>query len=166
MLVPGDICQSQNVTCKTPSKRYDFGSMGRAYIRGFYKSSGAITRSVYYPHGGDRKAWAATTPRHGYVYSPGAGIKGSNYGVCSGFSQTQLAQDRDYSVFLYTPQIDKDVQDKINSLRSSTTGGHADEVETGVMMYIRPDLVKKERASQESGADMNRLVLPNGYTGI
>ncbi|NCB19665.1 MAG: creatininase family protein [Bacteroidia bacterium] len=91
---------------------------------------------------------------------------GGNNNFLHYFCQTQLAQENDYSVFLYTPQMDKEVQDKINSLRSNTIGGHADEVETGVMMYIRPDLVKKERASLESGADMNRLTLPNGYTGI
>jgi creatinine amidohydrolase len=91
---------------------------------------------------------------------------GGNNNFLQYFGQTQLAQERDYTLFLYTPQMDKEVQDKINSLRSSTTGGHADETETGVMMYIRPDLVKIERAAEESGVDMNRISIPNGYTGI
>ena len=34
------------------------------------------------------------------------------------------------------------------------------------MMAIHPDLVKIEHASDESGADMNRLKLNNVYTGI
>ncbi len=82
------------------------------------------------------------------------------------FCQSQLASSRDYAVYLYTPQIDADTQSKIAKLRQSTTGGHADEVESSVMMHIRPDLVHIERANQESGRDLNRLQLKNAYTGI
>jgi creatinine amidohydrolase len=91
---------------------------------------------------------------------------GGNNSFLQYFCQTQLADQKDYTVFLYTPQMDKEVQDKINSLRSSKSGGHADEVESGVMMHIRPDLVKIGRAADESGEDMDRLKVANGYNGI
>jgi hypothetical protein len=45
--------------------------------------------------------------------------------------------------------------------------GHAGEAEMSNVMAHRPDLVHPERAPQESGADLNRLDLPQGvYTGI
>jgi creatinine amidohydrolase len=91
---------------------------------------------------------------------------GGNNSFLEYFCQTRLSEERDYSVFLYTPNMSDDVREEISALRKSKTGGHADEVETGVMMYIRPDLVKAERAGNESGRDLGRLVIPNAYTGI
>ena len=82
------------------------------------------------------------------------------------FCQTQLAKERDYSVYLFTPSVDADTQKTIASMRKSTTGGHADEGESATMLVVRPDLVKMERAGDESGADKNRLTLPNAYTAI
>ena len=44
---------------------------------------------------------------------------------------------------------------------------HAGETETSHMMVARPDLVHIDRADSESGADQNRLQLPESvYTGI
>src|SRR5437879_12444628 len=43
---------------------------------------------------------------------------------------------------------------------------HAGESETSTLLYLRPDLVKLDRARQESGANLNRLSLPDLYTGI
>ena len=49
----------------------------------------------------------------------------------------------------------------------SRTDQHAGESETAHTMISRPDLVHLDRASAESGADLNRLDLPAGvYTGI
>ncbi len=50
--------------------------------------------------------------------------------------------------------------------RSSTTGGHADEVETSTILVARPDLMKMEDVNSQSGRDLGRLDLPNIYTGI
>jgi creatinine amidohydrolase len=45
--------------------------------------------------------------------------------------------------------------------------GHAGEGETSNIMAHRPELAHPERASTQSGADQNRLELPDGvYTGI
>jgi creatinine amidohydrolase len=91
---------------------------------------------------------------------------GGNNSFLQYFCQSQLAAHRDYALFIYSPEVDPDTQKKISALRKSTTGGHADEVESSVMMYIKPELVKIERADSETGADLNRLGLKNAYTGI
>ena len=79
------------------------------------------------------------------------------------FCQTQLAKERDYSLYLFTPAVDAETQKVISSMRKSKTGGHADEGESSTMLAIRPDLVKMERATAESGEEQKRLNLPNAY---
>ncbi len=95
-----------------------------------------------------------------------ANSHGGNTTFLQYFCQTQLAGRKDYVVYLFTPSIDSETQQKIRELRSSTTGGHADEVETSTILAVRPDLVKMEAVNSQSGEDMNRLSLPNIYTGI
>ncbi|PKO99103.1 MAG: creatininase [Bacteroidetes bacterium HGW-Bacteroidetes-8] len=91
---------------------------------------------------------------------------GGNNNFLLYFCQPQLESARDYAVYLYRPEVDPQIQKSIAALRKSTTGGHADEVESSIMMYIRPDLVKIERAGDESGADLDRLKLTNAYASI
>lgn len=91
---------------------------------------------------------------------------GGNNNFLKYFCQIQLAEPRDYAIYLFEDETLPENRAKINALRSSTTGGHADEVETSTMMVVRPDLVKVERAGDESGEDMNRLAIKNAYTGI
>ena len=60
-----------------------------------------------------------------------------------------------------------EVAKKIESLRQTKTGGHADEMETSMMRFIRPDLVKAELAGTQSGQNQKRLAeVPSQYTGI
>jgi creatinine amidohydrolase len=82
------------------------------------------------------------------------------------FCQAQLQKSKDYAVYLFTPSIDAETQKKITSLRKSTTGGHADEVESSTVMVIRPDLVKIDKATSESGENQGRLELKNALTDI
>ena len=93
---------------------------------------------------------------------------GGNNAWLQYFCQVQLATPRDYAVYTVNPSLSQDVQRKITELRKTSTGGHADEVESSTMMAIRPDLVKIERATSESGANQNRLQhLPSALiTGI
>ncbi len=91
---------------------------------------------------------------------------GGNNNFVKYFGQIQLESPRDYAVYLYTPEPDAESQRKIAALRKSKTGGHADEVETSVMLAVRPDLVKMDRVNAESGDDLNRLNVKNAYTGI
>jgi len=91
---------------------------------------------------------------------------GGNNNFLLYFCQTQLESERDYVVYLYRPEVDSQTQKSIAALRKSTTGGHADEVESSIMMYIHPALVKIERAGSESGADLDRFKITNGYSSI
>jgi len=93
---------------------------------------------------------------------------GGNTAWLQYFCQIQLESQRDYAVYFTTPSVSQDVQRQITELRKTTVGGHADEVETSAMLAIRPDLVKMDRATSESGENLNRLQhLPNGlYLGI
>lgn len=91
---------------------------------------------------------------------------GGNNNFLLYFCQTQLATQRDYVVYLYRPEVDAQTQKQISAMRKSTTGGHADEVESSIMMYIHPELVKIERAGDESGADQDRFKIENGYSAI
>ena len=92
---------------------------------------------------------------------------GGNNAWLQYFCQIQLSTPRDYAVYTITTSVGQDVQKKITEMRKSTTGGHADEVETSTMMAIRPDLVKLDRATNELGNNQNRLQhLPHVTTGI
>ena len=91
---------------------------------------------------------------------------GGNNSFLPYFLQLQMESQRDYSVYLFQPQADKETQSKIASLRKSSTGGHADEVETGEMLAVDPASVKMDQLPTLSGADLNRLPLPYATTGI
>ena len=93
---------------------------------------------------------------------------GGNLALTQYFCQIQLATPRDYAVYAIFPSVSSDdIQQKIKEMRKTTTGGHADEVEASVMMAIRPDLVKIEEATNESGDDQEQLQdLPHVFTGI
>lgn len=95
-----------------------------------------------------------------------ANSHGGNTTFLQYFCQSQLEKQRDYVVYLFTPSVDAETQKKIVSMRKSTTGGHADEVETSSVIAIHPDLVKLDQATTESGKDLDRLQLKNVYTGI
>jgi len=91
---------------------------------------------------------------------------GGNSAFLQYFCQTQLATPRDYAVFAYSPPTDADTQKKIAAMRKTTFEGHAGEVETSTILAIRPDLVKLERANNESGQDLGRLPLYKEFTGV
>ncbi len=83
------------------------------------------------------------------------------------FGQAQLAKRRGYSVILFAPEEDSVVATRIKELRKTTLSGHADEVETSMMLAHRPDLAHVEHGKDQSGEDLQRLsFLPFGYTGI
>ena len=91
---------------------------------------------------------------------------GGNTNLVPYFCQTQLESERDYSVYFFNAELDPETNLRIRAMRKSTTGGHADEVESSQMAYIRPDLTHIDRATSDSGEDLNRLPLPGAYTGI
>ena len=88
---------------------------------------------------------------------------GGNDHLLPFFAQAQLATPHDYIVYVLSrpnyPPGRPALKSKVDQ--------HAGESETAHTLVSRPDLVHLDRASQESGADQNRLDLPRGvYTGI
>lgn len=85
------------------------------------------------------------------------------------FCQIQLERHRDYVVYLFQPsdQALSAREKKLSAARKTSLDGHAGEIETSIMLALRPELVKLERASWQSGEDLSRLAsLKNAYTGI
>jgi creatinine amidohydrolase len=92
---------------------------------------------------------------------------GGNNSFLPYFCQAQLARRKDYAVYLYRPTGDPEAEARVRKMRKTTSGGHADEEETAAMLANRPELVRLERAKDQSGADQKRLTeLPDFYTGI
>ena len=94
---------------------------------------------------------------------------GGNPNFLRFFVQSQLERVRDYVVYLYDPgPLDQATADHISTLRKSdpASDSHAGERETSTLMYLRPDLVHLDRASSESGANEQRLSIPEVYTAI
>ena len=94
---------------------------------------------------------------------------GGNPQLLRYFVQSQLERRRDYVVYFFDPAYDaKTEEEKFKPLRKTdpSVDLHAGETETSVLLYLRPDLVQMPRAAEESGADQNRLALPDLYTAI
>lgn len=92
---------------------------------------------------------------------------GGNNNLLPYFCQAQLAERKSYAVVWFRPSEDAVVTEKIQKLRKTNTGGHADEEETSMMVAHRPDLVSAETAGDQSGENLKRLEgIPNYYAGI
>jgi creatinine amidohydrolase len=93
---------------------------------------------------------------------------GGNPNLLRYFVQSQLAERHDYVVYFFDPAPNPALDEQVKKLRKSDPAGdaHAGERETSTLLYLRPDLVKMDRATQESGANQKRLVLPDLYTAI
>lgn len=90
---------------------------------------------------------------------------GGNNSLLPYFGQTQLEAPHDYVV--YVLGIMRSAEGGPQRKSDPATDMHAGEIETSVSMIARPDLLHLDRATQESGADLARLRLPEGlYTGI
>ncbi|HMI62164.1 MAG TPA: creatininase family protein, partial [Puia sp.] len=84
------------------------------------------------------------------------------------FIQTRLEKQRDYAVFFFEPNNDSAYVRQLSALHKSDPAGdqHAGERETSSLLYLRPDLVQMDSASNQSGANQHRLNIPNIYTAI
>jgi len=91
---------------------------------------------------------------------------GGNNSLLPYFCQSRLAKHKGYAVYLFQSEESGEFREKVRQLRKTTTGGHADEEETSMMLAHRPDLVHLDRAAEQSGEDLNRIDLPYTYTGI
>jgi creatinine amidohydrolase len=93
---------------------------------------------------------------------------GGNPQLLRYFIQSQLARRHDYVVYLFDPASDPATDAKVKELHKSDPAGdmHAGERETSTLLYLRPDLVQMDRATQESGANQRRLAIPDLYAAI
>ena len=94
---------------------------------------------------------------------------GGNPQMIRYFIQNQLENKRDYAVYFFDPKTPKDIAEKAAKLRKSDPSFdmHGGENETSILLHLRPDLVKLDRSSYESGANQNRLQLSEDlYTAI
>lgn len=84
------------------------------------------------------------------------------------FMQSLLNKRHNYAVYLYNPAADADYNKQYLKQHQTApeTDLHAGERETATLLYYRPDLMKMERAGNESGADQKRSSLPDVYTPI
>ena len=89
---------------------------------------------------------------------------GGNESFLPYFAQTQLAAYHDYAVYVFgLPHLRVPGRPPM----TDAIDEHAGESETAHVMVSRPDLVHMDRVKNQSGADLNRLHLPEGlYTGI
>jgi len=88
---------------------------------------------------------------------------GGNEHLLPFFAQSQLDKPHDYVVYV---QWGHEIPPG-GPAKKTTLDMHAGESETSRVMLSRPDLVHLDRASSESGADQNRVHLPDDvYTGI
>ena len=88
---------------------------------------------------------------------------GGNDSLLPYFAQSQLDKQHDYVVYLFGERTPRSGGPQ----KKTTVDAHAGESETSKMMVVRPDLLRQDRATSESGADQHRANLPEGvYTGI
>jgi creatinine amidohydrolase len=93
---------------------------------------------------------------------------GGNPELIKYFIQTRLEKRRNYAVYFFQPSSDSVYAKQMKALHKSDPEGdqHAGERETSALLYLRPDLVKMDSATNESGANQHRLDIPNVYTAI
>jgi creatinine amidohydrolase len=91
---------------------------------------------------------------------------GGNNALLQFFTQTQLDEPRDFMVYAYLRPATGDLPAAAAPSRPGADG-HAGENEVAMIMAGHPSLAHPERASQESGANLDRLKLPAGvFTAI
>jgi len=91
---------------------------------------------------------------------------GGNTQLIQYFAQTQLESPKDYVVYALSALGPAPGTPGAAPSRPGVDG-HAGEGEISNVMASRPELAHPERSPSESGADLNRLELPEGvYTGI
>jgi len=83
---------------------------------------------------------------------------GGNDNLIHFFAQIQLANPRDYVVYVAEPAYTEDEEESLKAQWESEVDGHAGERETSAMLVIRPDLVDREVLKPDGeGMPLNRL---------
>jgi creatinine amidohydrolase len=113
-------------------------------------------------------ATCAEIARNGFTKIVIINGHGGNPNMLRYFIQSQLEKRRNYAVYFFEPGSDSSYSAQLAKMRKSDASmdQHAGERETSTLLYLRPDLVKMDVATKESGVNQRRLTLPNLYTGI
>jgi creatinine amidohydrolase len=84
------------------------------------------------------------------------------------FMQSLLNKRHNYAVYLYRPEKDAAYEAEYVKMHKSdlATDQHAGERETATLLYYRPDLMRMDRAADQSGANQHRSSTPDLYTPI
>jgi creatinine amidohydrolase len=84
------------------------------------------------------------------------------------FMQSLLNKRHNYAVYLYRPKNDPAFSKEYQKMHKSPIANdqHAGEDETSILLYYRPDLMRMDRATDQSGANQKRSDLPDLYTPI
>jgi len=84
------------------------------------------------------------------------------------FMQSFLNKRHNYVIYFYTAEGDEAYARQYREMHKSDirTDQHAGESETSILLYYRPDLMRMDRATQQSGADQKRLNISGLYTPI
>ena len=92
---------------------------------------------------------------------------GGNNALLQYFAQIQLETPKDYIVYTFSALSSGAGLPAAAAPSRPGVDGHAGEGEISNVMASRPELAHPERSSTQSGADLNRVELPEGlYTGI
>jgi len=83
---------------------------------------------------------------------------GGNEYLIHFFAQTQLADPRDYVVYVAEPPLSLEDETALKAQWQTTVDGHAGERETSAILTIRPDLVRADRLRADGeGMPLDRL---------
>lgn len=93
---------------------------------------------------------------------------GGNNAFLNYFGMAQLSEPREYSLYWFRPERNMELMKKFEEMtHEDKDDSHAGTRETSTMLDARPNFVHKERATEQSGANLNRMKqLKYAYTGI
>jgi len=93
---------------------------------------------------------------------------GGNNAFLNYFGMAQLSERRNYSLYWFRPERNREVAKKAEALsQPDRFDSHGGNSETSMMEAVVPDLTHPERSGQQSGVDQERMKhLEYVYTGI
>ena len=168
--IGSDLIRARQLAARTAEKEYAvvfpdyyFGQVNEAkHIQGTFSLPNDLTFELL-------EETVKEIARNGFNKIMIINTHGGNPPMLRYFVQTQMENERDYAVFLYDPNNDQAFEEQVAALRKTDPAGdqHAGESETSTLLYLRPDLVQLDRATNESGANQERLPeIPDIYNGI
>jgi len=115
---------------------------GKIFTARHYAGTIALTRKLLMPL---LEATCEEIARNGFRKILIVNGHGGNRDPLSFFLRTLLDEPRDYVVYgTEYYELDGEAAEQWKEMRESDFGGHADEMETSLMLHVRPDLIHME----------------------